>query len=330
MGAGRLGCDCEQWVYNARAAQDISIASAVESRRGIDLEPEQLQEMVAIIKPLLKKGQSLEHIWATHEGEMPVSVRTFYKYIDRGILEICNLDLPEKVRYKRRKKRVEDRMAPIYDGRRIDDFLKLDEGIQRRAVELDCVLGGRGCMKTIFTLLFRDSRFQMFMLLERQTKSEVVRCLDNIERILGLEGFRSTFPVLLTDHGHEFNDFLMIERSCLDEGEKRCEVYYCDPNRPDQKGKCERNHVELRRIVPKGANLDILTAKDLTEIANNVNSYTRPSLGNMVPIELARRRVPEELFDAFGYEQIPADEIIMKPELIPALAAEARSRKRKG
>ncbi len=87
--------------------------------------------------------------------------------------------------------------------------------------------------------------------------------------------------------------------------------------------------LELRRIVPKGTNLDILTPRDIVEIANNVNSYTRPSLGNMVPMELARQRLPEELFDAFGYELIDADVIIMKPELIPAIAAEVRARKRK-
>ena len=43
-----------------------------------------------------------------------------------------------------------------------------------------------------------------------------------------------------------------LERSCLDPAKKRCRVYYCDPQSPGQKGRCERNHEELRRILPKG------------------------------------------------------------------------------
>ena len=56
--------------------------------------------------------------------------------------------------------------------------------------------------------------------------------------------------VLLTDRGSEFSDPLAIERSCLEPGKRRCRVFYCDPLAPGQKGACERNHSELRRILP--------------------------------------------------------------------------------
>lgn len=54
--------------------------------------------MVAVVKPLMRKGQSLSHIWQTHGSEFPIGARTFYRYINLGILDICNLELPKKVK----------------------------------------------------------------------------------------------------------------------------------------------------------------------------------------------------------------------------------------
>ena len=71
--------------------------------------------------------------------------------------------------------------------------------------------------------------------------------------------------VLLTDRGSEFSDPLAIERSCLEPGKRRCRVFYCDPLAPGQKGACERNHVEIRKLLPKGAGIrfDRLAPADL-------------------------------------------------------------------
>ena len=45
---------------------------------------------------LVKKGQPLTHIYAEHENEMPVCLRTLYNYIDEGALSIKNIDLRRK------------------------------------------------------------------------------------------------------------------------------------------------------------------------------------------------------------------------------------------
>ena len=81
---------------------------------------------------------------------------------------------------------------------------------------------------------------------------------------------------ILTDRGSEFSDPLAIERSCLEPGKRRCRVFYCDPLAPGQKGACERNHSELRRILPKGrSDFDAPTCADLAVAASHVNSYPR-------------------------------------------------------
>lgn len=52
--------------------------------------------MDELITRLVKKGQPLTHIYAEHESEMPVCLRTLYNYIDDGELTIKNIDLRRK------------------------------------------------------------------------------------------------------------------------------------------------------------------------------------------------------------------------------------------
>ena len=46
--------------------------------------------MDELVTRLVKKGQPLTHIYAEHENEMPVCLRTLYNYIDEGALSIKN------------------------------------------------------------------------------------------------------------------------------------------------------------------------------------------------------------------------------------------------
>jgi IS30 family transposase len=58
-----------------------------------------------LLSPLIKKGQSIAHIYASHADEIGCSRRTIYSYIDNGVFEVKNLDLRRKVIYKPRKKK---------------------------------------------------------------------------------------------------------------------------------------------------------------------------------------------------------------------------------
>lgn len=60
------------------------------------------------------------------------------------------------------------------------------------------------------------------------------------------------FRAVLTDNGAEFSDEAAIA-ALLGEGPGETRLFYCDPWRSDQKGACERNHVEIRKLLPKGA-----------------------------------------------------------------------------
>lgn len=75
------------------------------------------------------------------------SEKTMYKFIDLGILNIKNIDLPRKVRYKRRKK-----SCTVYkidknclEGRRYEEYKKfIEENPDVPIVEIDTVIGKKG------------------------------------------------------------------------------------------------------------------------------------------------------------------------------------------
>ena len=73
------------------------------------MTPEELQKLNDLISPLILKGQPLSHIFAVHADEIPVCRRTLYNYLDQRIFQARNIDLPRRVRYKKRKKKSEPR-----------------------------------------------------------------------------------------------------------------------------------------------------------------------------------------------------------------------------
>jgi IS30 family transposase len=152
------------------------------------------------------------------------------------------------------------------------------------------------------------------VLLPHKSQEHVGKALDFIEMLCGREPFRLHFKNILTDRGSEFLDPRMIETGI--EGDKRCSVYYCDPMKSGQKGAAEKNHVELRKILPKGASLDTLTAWELSHICSHVNSYARPALGGVSPFTLASQVLPKDLLDGLGITIVEPDEVTMRPSLL--------------
>ena len=88
------------------------------------------------------------------------------------------------------------------------------------------------------------------------------------------------FRAVLTDNGAELSDEAAIA-ALLGEGPGETRLFYCAPGRSDQKGACERNHVEIRKLLPKGRGLrfDRLVPADLSLAMSHVNSEPRGALG---------------------------------------------------
>ena len=122
------------------------------------------------------------------------------------------------------------------------------------------------------------------------------------------------FPVLLADNGSEFSNPSAIEQDA--QGNLRTRIFYYNAGAPYQKGSCENNHELIRRFIPKGTDLGRYTQEQINLMMSHINSYARKKLGNKSPYEVFSFQYGKEILDAFHLQQIPADEIILSPDLL--------------
>lgn len=59
-----LACRHRCWFYDADTANEEAAWAKVVGRQGVDCSPEELAAMVAVVKPLMRKGQSLSQYLA--------------------------------------------------------------------------------------------------------------------------------------------------------------------------------------------------------------------------------------------------------------------------
>ena len=319
----RAWCGLPKCSYDAGDADAAYLQTLSSSRSGICCTQEEIDAMNDIVVPLAKQGQSFEAIWAEHAGDLPVCVRSAYKYQELNAVGLASLDMPRKARLLPRKRPDSDgvkRERVDRTGRTYDDFNELPVKDKARVVQGDSVEGYEWNSSDILSLHLVAHAFQLY--LKKAVKSSpapVVAWLDVIERELGSpEAFEEIFGILLLDRGSEFSDWAGMERSCLVEGARRCRVFYCDEMQSNQKSQAERNHEQLRRILPKKrSDFDKLSVWDVAVCCSHVNSYplARKS-GTFRPIEAAAAIVPSCLLDALGIERVPADEVTLKPYLM--------------
>ena len=168
------------------------------------------------------------------EGEFntTVCVATLYSYIDKGVfLKLTNKDLPVKKNKKRGYKKVRKQQARAAAGDSIEK--RPDEIDQREEFghwEMDSVIGKKGVSKnTLLVLTERKTRDEIIFKLPDHTDEAVVAALDKLERRYGADMFKQIFKTITVDNGSEFADVNGLERSILEEGEKRTHLYYCHP-----------------------------------------------------------------------------------------------------
>lgn len=313
----RHKCPLERYTYSAKVAQAKADSRLKESREGLDMTGHEMQFLVQEVRAGLLLGQSVHHIFASRD-DLPCSERSFYRHVENEAIDIHKMELRKKVTYRKRvkKKRHE---SGFYKGREYADFLKLDESTRSLCVQMDCVEGIQTDRQVILTLHFVTIRFQIYFLLKKKDCAHVIAALDALETILGgADKFKGIFGLLLADRGSEFDNIAGIER------DGRCQIYYTDPQRPDQKGGCEKNHVELRKIIPKGTSIDALNLNswDMAEICSHANSSLRLAIGNASPMALAQAVLPASLLETLGLELIPPDKVETRPELIDRLKQE--------
>jgi IS30 family transposase len=214
------------------------------------------------------------------DAEMRVSHETIYQslYVQgRGALRRELAKCLRTGRALRRPQRRPDRRT-----RRIPDMVMISERpaeVEDRAVpghwEGDLILG-KDNKSAIGTLVERRTRYvQLLHLPDRHDAAAVQQAM--LETIATLP--RHLWRSMTWDQGIEMANHRQITFAT------DMPIYFCDPASPWQRGTNENTNGLLRQYFPKGSDLSVFTAEDLTRVGVELNGRPRMTLGWKTPAE---------------------------------------------
>ena len=312
-------CRKIKYYYYSKFANDEYRETLREARHGINLSKEEAYEIDKLVSPLIKeKHQTVSHIYANHPDEISFSRATMYKYVDLGVFSFKNIDLPRKIRYKKRKENEKQRIrreTAIRKGRTYEDYKEyIAKNAECSVVEMDTVEGVKGG-KVFLTLLIRQSKFMLIYLMENKTIECVEKAFKEIKGKIGKKTFKRIFEVILTDNGSEFFNPMSIEKD-EETNEIISHIFYCDPGASWQKGALEKNHEYIRYVLPKGKSFNELTQETTNILMSNINSTSRDALNGKTPYDATLLILDEDILERLGVTKIKGDEVNLSPQLL--------------
>ncbi|MFC6259740.1 IS30 family transposase [Levilactobacillus fujinensis] len=192
-----------------------------------------------------------------------VCTKTLYKYIDEQRLEVCNLDLAEKMSRRLPKHAVhmnsrllglsiEERPAEVATREEFGHF------------EIDTIVGKRdGHESVIMTLIERQTRFQIIRLIDGRDADSVAYAMQAI-----IAEYGSIIKSVTTDNGPEFTTLSQVMASVAP-------VYFTHPYTSSERGTNEVHNRMVRRDFPKGESLDAVSPADVAKTAEKLNNMPR-------------------------------------------------------
>nr|DAF62919.1 MAG TPA: RNaseH [Caudovirales sp. ctu3532] len=210
--------------------------------------------------------------------DVTVSKWTLYSYITKGVfLGVTNKNLPRGKRKRTGYRKI--RAAHLPKG---DSIEERPQEVAARMIpgdwEMDTVASCKKDRARLLVLTERKFRREIIIKMPDGTTQSVVRSLDGLERKLGSRMFRRIFRTITVDNGSEFADCEGMERSGLTKI-PRTHVYYCHPYSAFERGSNENANILIRRWLPKGTKLSLVSRQKIKEIENWMNNYPRRVLG---------------------------------------------------
>lgn len=306
------GCRKNKLYYQSNVAQQHYNLILKSSREGIDIKPETIDEIEQSIVPLIKdKKQSINQVYINHSDVLYFSKPTFYKYVNLGVLSLSNLDLPKKVKYKKRKdsnKTKNKRLIAILKNRSYDDYLLfISKHPKMNKCQMDTVESSRKSRKVLLTIIDIETHFMFIRLLDKKDVKSVNLAWDDIKNKLNSKTFAKLFRIILTDNGSEFFDPLHIEID-YNTGRKISNVFYCNPYSSWQKGCIEKNHEFIRKVFPKGTNFNNFSNNIIKKLEDTINNIPRQSLNGETPYNLFLKKYPD-IINKFKCSYIEPDKV---------------------
>lgn len=227
-------------------------------------------------------GKALES--GEFERNETVCTKTLYNYIDLGLLEVKNIDLPLKLRRNTKPKRVKNHKKVL--GKSIQERpSEIDSREEFGHWEIDTVIGEKSNADTVLlTIVERQTRNAIVRPIKAKTAEAVMNELSNIRSFFG-EQFNQVFKTITGDNGSEFTELSTLE-TVTD-----TQVYFTHPYSSFEKGTNERHNGLIRRFIPKGKRMANYSALDIAFIEEWMNTLPRRILGYKTPEELFEQQL---------------------------------------
>lgn len=208
-----------------------------------------------------------------------VCTKTLYNYIDLGLLDIKNADLPQKMRRNTKPAKIKTHKKIL--GKSIKERpIEIESRKEFGHWEIDTVIGEKSNTDNVLlTIVERKTRYAIVRKIELKTSESVINELMAIADYYG-DKFDEIFKTITGDNGSEFTDLSKIE----DLGDTN--VYFTRPYSSYEKGTNERHNGLIRRFIPKGNRIFDYDLNDIAFVEEWMNTLPRKILGYKTPEEL--------------------------------------------
>ena len=236
------------------------------------------------VSSLLRKDWSPEQItgWLKKMKKSSPSVETIYKHIKKDRLNGGSLY------HFLRKKKPYAKRGGLKDGRgQIPGACciekrprEVEERCRIGDWEIDTVIGEVGG-DVLVTMVERKSRFTLIRKASSKSSEDVGRELFN-----ALIGHKERVLTLTADNGKEFSKHKLTS-SLLD-----CKYYFAHPYASWERGSNENMNGLIRQYFPKKSSFAHLTAQEIEDVQNSLNSRPRKCLDYSTPNEIFFEQPP--------------------------------------
>lgn len=283
------------YAYNYAFAQEVT--NQRRKKLGAKIKIENNPEVKRILSRLIKKGYSpyAALIIAKKENlfDLSLTVRTVYRYVHQGVLDVTELDLPvgfnrkskKKIPFNKRKdKYSRDPLRVSIEQRPLSVLSRKDFGHW----EGDTVVSKKDT-SVLLTLLERKTRYLIAFKLDNKKSESVKSAFDLLELKLGKDLFSKVFKTLTLDNGTEFSNIALLQKSAFADKtpeQKRLQhIFFTHPFCSSERGSNENVHRFIRRKYPKKSSFKAVTDTELQNYIDWVNTYPRKLFNGKCALE---------------------------------------------
>jgi IS30 family transposase len=248
------------------------------------------------VREHLRLGWSPETIAGRLEVDYPdkhISIESIYRHIYHPSNKKQQL---WKYLTRTRKKRMQKSGRSVRRDGRIPDAVSIDlrsKRIEKRDIlghwETDLMEGTRKTKDVLSVTVERASRYALLTKLpNKKAASKTTALIDDLAHLP-----KHLRKSITSDNGTENTQHKIITQAL------KIPVYFCHAYHSWEKGTVENTIGRIRRTIPKGTDLTLVTSDQIAELEARMNNTPRKCLGFLTPYEKISGITPQLLGDYF-------------------------------